>query len=508
MTTTTPPPEFRELLDRFIENNGLNRADMGRFEEMLLDPSLRSYCSDILLQEALLPEALATMESIAGHDHGTPVPPRRSLFERVKNFAPPAAAAGIAFLAGMWFGQEPAPAPETAAIEATEPQNAMGAKVTGMMGVVWDDGATPYFADGSVQAQRIAFKSGLVELTYSSGVRVTLEGPADFTVSDSSSGKITSGKLVAYVPKGAEGFTVDYGNGQVVDLGTEFAMELAANGKMELGVFDGEVELHLPGDSPLLLNRSQAMIHDRNAPEPLRPVPFDRNKFVRELPNRDFPWSIQSSEPMRLELDVSHLIWKSAEYRAIFKWISGHDAVEIRDVELLRDGEVVAADDRVGTTGMVLHVKDNLFDVTVPPGSYRPGRWTLRATITQLPRTGGMSRFRGPVDSHGIVLFEEGLVNRAQAGDFIGRWGFNFAGARFVREFHSDGTITVSKNGRRDPKAFADCSWWVEGGILHAEIPNGNGLVESHLLRDRNTLIFINRAFDNATRASEPGKQK
>ena len=62
-------------------------------------------------------------------------------------------------------------------------------------------------------------------------------------------------------------------------------------------VFEGEVELHLPGDSPLLLNRSQAMVHDRNAEEPLRPVPFDRSKFVRQLPNRDFPWSIHSSAP-------------------------------------------------------------------------------------------------------------------------------------------------------------------------------------------------------------------
>jgi hypothetical protein len=503
----TPSPELRDLLDRLIEHGGLSRPEMGSLEELMRDPAVMSYCCEILLHESLMPEALASMETAIGHVHGVAAAPRPTFLGRAIRVLPLAAAAGIAFFAGMLVGEKPASAPGLAALPPPPGSAAsQGAKVTGMMGVVWDEDATPYFTDGSVQAQRVAFKSGLVELTYTSGVRVTLEGPADFTVSDPKSGRIANGKLVAYVPKGAEGFTVDYGNGQVVDLGTEFAMELAAGGKMELGVFDGEVELHLPGDSPLLLHRSQAMVHDRDAEEPLRPVPFNRNKFIRELPNRDFPWSIQSAEPLQLELDVSHLIWKSAEYRAIFKWISGKDAVEIRDVKLLRDGEVVAADARVGTTGVVLHVRENLFEVTVPPGSYRPGRWTLRATVTQLPRTGGMTRYRGPVDSHGIVLFEEGLVNRAQASDFIGRWGFNFAGARFVREFHADGTITVSKNGRRDPKAFANCSWWVDDGILHAEIPNGNGLVESHLLRDRNTLIFTNRAFDNASRLPPPGR--
>ncbi|MCU0781729.1 MAG: hypothetical protein MUF04_11590, partial [Akkermansiaceae bacterium] len=219
--------------------------------------------------------------------------------------------------------------------------------------------------------------------------------------------------------------------------------------------------------------------------------------------NRDFPWSISSPEPQRLELDVSHLIWKSAEYRAVFKWISGHDAVVIRDVELRHNGTVVAADPRTGQTGLLLHVKDNLFDLTVPPGRYQPGRWSLHVTLTQLPRTGGMARYRGAVNSAGIMLFEEGLVKRAQAADFIGRWEYAYAGARFVRHFHADGTITVTRNGHRDPKAFAGCTWWVDSGILHAEVPGGDGLVELHALRDRDTLIFTNRAFGNATRLTD-----
>lgn len=499
----TPTPELRELLDRLIEQRGLSRSEMGRLEELMADPAAKSYCCEILLHESLLPEALATMETALVNVHRNPPTGRRLHFQRMARLMPVAAAAALAFVAGRQFADPPVSPPTSATHPSPKHTHIPNAKVTGMMGVVWDDESAPDLQGGALSAQRVAFKSGLVELTYASGVRVTLEGPADFTVSNPTSGKIANGKLVAYVPKGAEGFTVDYGNGQVVDLGTEFAMELAASGKMELGVFDGEVELHLPGDSPLLLNRSQAMIHDRNAEEPLRPVPFDRTKFVRELPNRDFPWQIQSVEPVELELDVSHLIWKSAEYRAVFKWISGHDAVEIRNVELRRNGEVIAADPRTGQTGMLLHVKDNLFDLTVPPGTYQPGRWTLHATLGQLPRTGGMTRYKGPVDSSGIMLFEEGLVKRAERDDFLGRWSYAFAGARYVREFHSDGRITISRNGKRLPKAFADCTWWMDKGILHAELPDGSGLVETHVLRDRDTLIFTNRSFDNAVRMPE-----
>lgn len=500
---TTPTPELRELLDRLIDSGGLSRPEMGRLEELMANPEVMSYCCEVLLNESLMPEALATMETAFSHVQETTRISKVGMLVRLTRFLPLAAAAGFAFLAGVWFAGGKQTIPVSTPGHTMTSTGGHAARITGLMGVVWEDEAAPPFANGPMNAQRVAFKSGLVELTYASGVRVTLEGPADFTVSDPTSGRISNGKLVAYVPKGAEGFTVDYGNGQVVDLGTEFAMELASNGKMELGVFEGEVELHLPGDSPLLLNRSQAMVHDRTAEEPLRPVPFDRTKFVREMPNRDFPWSIQSSEPMDLEIDVSHLIWKSAEYRAIFKWISGKDAVEIRNVELRRDGELVASDARDGQTGMILHVKDNLFSLTIPSGVYQPGRWILHATIQQLPRTGGMTRYHGPVDSSGIVLFEEGLVNRAEAADFIGKWSYSYAGARFIRNFNSDGSITVTKDGKPQPKAFANCSWWVDKGVLHAELPDGSGLVETHILRDHDTLIFTNRAFDNAVRIKD-----
>ena len=72
-------------------------------------------------------------------------------------------------------------------------------------------------------SDRIFIETGLVELTYANSVRMTLEGPADYHVLDEISGGLDAGKIYTTVPKGAEGFCVDYAQGSVVDLGTEFA---------------------------------------------------------------------------------------------------------------------------------------------------------------------------------------------------------------------------------------------------------------------------------------------
>lgn len=498
MNRVTPSPEFRRLLDRLIEDGGLSRSEMGRFEELLLDPALREYCCEILQHEALMPEALAALDDAV---HAVPIAAGKpSAFRRV---LPLAAAAVLMFSLGWIGGQlRPEPAAPTTAGRTNPTPVPAAARITGMIGVEWSDaGRSPGIDPGSVAAERIAFDTGLVELTYASGVRVMIEGPADFSVTGAGSCRMDDGKLVARVPPGAEGFTVDYGNGRVVDLGTEFAMEVRDGGKLELGVFDGEVELHLPGDDdPFYLAGSQAVVHDHTAEEPLVPVPFDREKFVRQLPSRDFPWKIVSAEPVEWSVDVSHLVWKPADYRAIFKWISGRDAVEVSGVELRCDGQPVAVAPGPGRTGPYDFVRGNLLELHVTADAFRDGRWTLHATLTPVPRAPNSVRPNAPVLSSGIVLFEEGSPSQATRDDFVGRWAYHFAGARWTREFHADGTISLSRNGRRDPRAFAGSRWWVEGGVLYAESPKHPGRPESHVLRDRNTLIFTNLAFENARR--------
>lgn len=323
------------------------------------------------------------------------------------------------------------------------------------MGVRWTSADHPDLLARSGSVGQLAIESGLVEITYASGVRLTLEGPARFDVTDHESGHLSRGKLVASVPKGAEGFRIDYADGSVIDLGTEFAMNVGLDGTADIGVFDGEIELHTGGGPPMALFESHAVRHDRHdLQEPVRAIPFQREKFVRRLPSRDFAWEITRPGVEELVFDVSHLVWKASEYRAIFKWIHGMDAVIIDHVELRLDGRPVAADSHQGITGTLGIVRDNVFSLDLPEDRFASGRWTLHATVRPHPRQNDLQHYTGPVASAGILQFEEGLVSNATAADFLGRWSYHHLGYRFIREFHPDGTISLFINGELQTGEF------------------------------------------------------
>jgi len=82
---------------------------------------------------------------------------------------------------------------------------------------------------------------GRIRLDFNAGVKVTLEGPAEFELIDGACLSLKSGKLVASVTPQGRGFTVILPNGTVVDLGTEFAVNVDPNGENRVKVLNGEV---------------------------------------------------------------------------------------------------------------------------------------------------------------------------------------------------------------------------------------------------------------------------
>jgi hypothetical protein len=101
------------------------------------------------------------------------------------------------------------------------------------------------------------------------------------------------------------------------------------------------------------------------------------------------------------------------------------------------------------------------------------------------------------VDSSGIVQFEEGLVSGASDRDFIGSWSYNHLGARYIRQFHLDGSASLVMNGVLQLEASTGSRWRVEDGVLLVRWAD-HYYEESHVLRDRDTLIFINQPYSNA----------
>jgi hypothetical protein len=75
-----------------------------------------------------------------------------------------------------------------------------------------------------------------------SGVTLTLEGPADLELLSLDRVHCRRGKLRTRVPRGAEGFIVTTPGSAVIDLGTEFGLNVADDGTAKLMVFKGEAE--------------------------------------------------------------------------------------------------------------------------------------------------------------------------------------------------------------------------------------------------------------------------
>ncbi len=486
-----PSGELRRFTDRLLGGEALSKTESARLEELIEDDDALSYYVHSMQQDELMPAALAGQPAVGVVVRKWPV------LKQVGQGLAWAAAACVVFALGHFYGHRPVAQMTTSGHVSHSP------RITGLVGVEWVAGEVPDLLNGGDIGRKLAFRSGLAELTYGNGVRVTLQGPAELTITGPNAARLAHGRLVAAVPKGAEGFTVDYKGGTVVDLGTEFGLDVAATGKAELGVFDGEVELHRPNQTTLSLLANQALLLDSTGGKSAAvSIPLNREKFVRRIPTRDFRWEINTTDPVRMEFDVSHLVWKASSYLGIFKWMRGEDGVRIKDVELCLDGVPVSRNSSVGVTGGLERVHDNLFNLPLTEPQYRHGSWTLRAVLQVLPLAPDRDLKTLPISSVGTLLFEEGFVTEATTEDFIGSWAYNYDGKKFQRHFYADGTMNMTSGGVLLPKEgnpFNESRWWVDRGVLHLTIP-GRRIEEEHVLRDHDTMIFVKNPYENAKR--------
>jgi hypothetical protein len=147
-----------------------------------------------------------------------------------------------------------------------------------------DDSATP--DEGSVVTSgRLRWRSGRLTLAFFSGVSLTVEGPADLELLAADRVFCHHGKLRARVPRGAEGFTVLAAGYEVVDLGTELALNLQPGGKSQVMVFQGEAAVSVLGKDGrsirgALLEGRKAVEVDPNAGR-IQEIPPEPEAFVR-----------------------------------------------------------------------------------------------------------------------------------------------------------------------------------------------------------------------------------
>lgn len=98
--------------------------------------------------------------------------------------------------------------------------------------------------------EQLVLRSGLAEIQFDSGALVLLKGPATLIPRGDNRCELVSGDLTAMVPASAIGFTVETKPAVFVDLGTEFGVGVDGQGRADMHVFEGVVEVqpHVPGN--------------------------------------------------------------------------------------------------------------------------------------------------------------------------------------------------------------------------------------------------------------------
>ena len=138
----------------------------------------------------------------------------------------------------------------------------------------------------SIRTGRYQLKEGLIQINFESGVEVVIEAPASFEIHSSDFVRLSDGRLAANVPPEGVGFTVDTPDAEVVDYGTEFAVEVIGEHGCEVHVFNGEVKVqpkqqdysidpvHLVTDQAIRIDHSTLIPHG---------ISVDNERFLREL---------------------------------------------------------------------------------------------------------------------------------------------------------------------------------------------------------------------------------
>jgi hypothetical protein len=320
-------PEFRELYLKYMDQHAVLAATL----LPIRDVKLMVRCPEPVEDEPTGVETVRAVSDAGLRDRRVGRPSR--VPHAWRRWIAVAAALMIAFLiARQWPTRRPGAALVAEPSLAGDPPS-LGlergfAVVIQLAGAEWAPGNGQRPSEGDLLAAgRLVLQSGRMTLGLLSGVTLTLEGPADLELLSIDRVHCRRGKLRTRVPHGAEGFIVTTPGSAVVDLGTEFGLNVADDGKAHLMVFKGEAEAAVlnaagaPVRSQQVAERRAFEIDPRSgqieqaearpvefvAPPILAPSPLALDESYREAVLAAGPWAYWRFETIEHETVVDEV---------------------------------------------------------------------------------------------------------------------------------------------------------------------------------------------------------
>jgi hypothetical protein len=246
--------ELNELLDRLVENN-LSYDQKKRLEEWLNESveARRYYVSYLDMSVSLSHFSDESLGDIEKEEESIKFP---EAIRFVQPWLPIAAL--LVFGCYLYFTLPTKPLKLDQVSELSTMEMQKGGKpymdqvsvadstvalITKSVGLQWGHKSLNKPEDGSaLNAGEISFSRGMAQLEFMQGATAILEGPIEAQLLHTNALSLTLGKLRAHVPRVAVGFSVDLPMGKVVDLGTDFGVEVHEQGSAEVYVYRGQVK--------------------------------------------------------------------------------------------------------------------------------------------------------------------------------------------------------------------------------------------------------------------------
>ena len=270
--------------------------DEARLEELVLEnPRARELFAEYLLQSASLRTwAAAKTEVHAAKDAQASREDVHSPWVTLRRFHPRhhplrfgATVLSLTLIFWLAFLYFVAPRQDEHPFARGDGDPVFVAELSGMFEAVWaDENFAPHRGSFLVEGRKLELKQGLAEVTFRTGVRVTLQGPVSVELQGIDQLAVTKGAITARVPPGAEGFTAMAPQLSVVDLGTEFGLLVAEDGVADVHVFEGAVRLERNNGTRLVLLREGQNASVTSEGELLESQRNTADMFVRVLPSQ------------------------------------------------------------------------------------------------------------------------------------------------------------------------------------------------------------------------------
>jgi hypothetical protein len=172
------------------------------------------------------------------------------------------------------------------------------AQLVDQINAEWDETMQIPFDDGHMLQDTYRLTAGYVNFRFYGGVKLTIEAPAEWSLLDTNHMHLTHGRIYAVVPEQAHGFSVTAGNTKIIDLGTEFGVEVDSWNNTQLHVTKGETLLFYGSEkgakSQVNVNQGAARQVDNTGK--CRTIQLESEHFARKIDsNTGFIWKGQTT---------------------------------------------------------------------------------------------------------------------------------------------------------------------------------------------------------------------